>query len=103
MLSRTVIGMTGVFNSFLECRRAELLTDEHTVSASHDELKEQARECLPKDPYNYLASGAGSERIIQKNRVAFRRYQIVSCILRDVSDRSLGKLYSAMTAPLRSF
>ncbi len=57
---------------------------------SVDDLQVRAREVLPKEAYDYLAGGAGSEDTMRANLEAFRRWRIVPHFLRNVMRRDLG-------------
>ena len=50
-------------------------------------LEEEARRRLRPDAYAYIAAGAGNERTLVANRVAFDRWRIVPRMLRDVERR----------------
>ena len=76
-------------DSFLARRRAALLAGERAVPLDYERLRERAREHLPRGPYAYAAGGAGTEDTMRANREAFRRYRIVTRVLRDVSERDL--------------
>lgn len=54
------------------------------------ELERAARRSMSKEGFAYIAGGAGSESTMDANREAFRRWQIVPRVLRDVSRRDLG-------------
>ncbi|MDA7633399.1 alpha-hydroxy-acid oxidizing protein, partial [bacterium] len=54
-----------------------------------EELEERAKEALPRDAYDYIAGGAGSEATVRSNLTAFHRWKIVPRMMRDVSKRSL--------------
>lgn len=82
--------MAETVDSFLERRRAALLSGEATVPIDYEELREAAREHLDRGPYDYAAGGAGSEETLRANRAAFARYRIVTKVLQDVSERDLS-------------
>jgi isopentenyl diphosphate isomerase/L-lactate dehydrogenase-like FMN-dependent dehydrogenase len=56
---------------------------------SYDALVERARAELSAGAYGYVAGAAGSEQTMRANAEAFRRWQIVPRMLRDVSVRDL--------------
>jgi lactate 2-monooxygenase len=56
---------------------------------SYDALQQRARELLDDGPYGYVAGAAGSEGTMRSNAEAFRRWQIVPRMLRDVGVRDL--------------
>ncbi len=66
------------------------------------ELQQRAREALSVEAYGYVAGGAGAERTMQANLDAFERRRIVPRMLRDVSERDLGRtvLGTVMPAPI---
>jgi isopentenyl diphosphate isomerase/L-lactate dehydrogenase-like FMN-dependent dehydrogenase len=55
-----------------------------------EELERQAREVLPREAYDYLAGGAGSEDTMWANRAAFQRWRLVPRFLRNVAQRDLS-------------
>jgi isopentenyl diphosphate isomerase/L-lactate dehydrogenase-like FMN-dependent dehydrogenase len=65
-------------------------------------LKRRAKRQLPLGAYGYVAGASGSEQTARSNLEAFRRWQIVPRMLRDVAQRDLGtELFgSALPAPL---
>ena len=69
---------------------------------SYERLKGQAKRKLSLGAYSYVAGAAGSEQTMRSNAEAFRRWQIVPRMLRDVGVRDLGtELFgSALPAPL---
>jgi isopentenyl diphosphate isomerase/L-lactate dehydrogenase-like FMN-dependent dehydrogenase len=66
------------------------------------ELEQAAMEAMDPRAANYVGAGAGSEQTIRSNREAFKRWQIVPRMLRDVSERDLSTkiLGTEMPAPL---
>lgn len=94
--------MDGHSDSYLERRRAAILAGEREIPVSYHELRETAKEQLPRSAYDYAAAGAGVEETMAENRAAFRRYRILPRILRDVSRRELGvELFgNELAAPL---
>jgi isopentenyl diphosphate isomerase/L-lactate dehydrogenase-like FMN-dependent dehydrogenase len=69
---------------------------------SYERLKREAKRRLPLAAYSYVAGGAGSEGTMRTNAEAFRRWQIVPRMLRDVGTRDLTtKLFGAeLPAPV---
>ena len=65
-------------------------------------LEERARELLSAEAFDYVAGGAGAERTMRANLLAFERWKIVPRMLRDVSVRDLSSslLGTALSAPL---
>eukprot|EP00054_Salpingoeca_dolichothecata_P038211 m.13199 g.13199 ORF g.13199 m.13199 type:complete len:371 (-) comp8330_c0_seq1:78-1190(-) len=55
------------------------------VPLTVDEFHDYAKEHLPKQAYDYYASGANDEISLQENRTAFARYRLRPRILRNVS------------------
>ena len=55
-----------------------------------EELEQQAKSRLPKEAYDYIAGGAGSESTVRENLAAFHRWKIVPRMMKDVAKRSLG-------------
>ena len=66
------------------------------------ELQERAREVLSAEAFGYVAGGAGAERTMAANLLAFDHWQIVPRMLRDISTRDLSTtvLGTSMPAPL---
>jgi 4-hydroxymandelate oxidase len=58
--------------------------------AGADELARLAKERLPEDVYDYVASGAGDDLTLAGNVSAFSRLALVPSVLRDVSGISTG-------------
>jgi isopentenyl diphosphate isomerase/L-lactate dehydrogenase-like FMN-dependent dehydrogenase len=73
-------------------------TPEHPVAV--EELEDLARAALPREAFDYLAGGAGSEDTMRANLAAFRRYRLVPRLLRDVDRRDLGVTLLGRTLPL---
>jgi isopentenyl diphosphate isomerase/L-lactate dehydrogenase-like FMN-dependent dehydrogenase len=69
---------------------------------SYDALVERARAALPEPAFAYVAGAAGSEGTMRSNADAFRRWQIVPRMLRNVGVRELRtELFGAtLPAPL---
>lgn len=76
--------------SFLACRRSDLLEGKRSVPIEYTELREEAEKTLPTEVYGYAAGGAGTENTMHENREVFDRHRIVSRALRDVSSLRLG-------------
>jgi lactate 2-monooxygenase len=53
-------------------------------------LEERAREAMSQRGFAYVAGGAGLEKTIDANRVAFERWRIVPRVLHDVAERQCG-------------
>lgn len=89
-------------DSFIDRRTRELLDREDHVPLEYDQLRERAREHLPREVYDYVAGGAGREDTVRANRAAFDRYRIVPRVLRDISERDLSTtlLGQELTAPV---
>ncbi|MDX6562897.1 MAG: lactate 2-monooxygenase, partial [Gaiellales bacterium] len=66
---------------------------------SYDALVEKARDELPEPAYAYVAGAAGSEGTMRSNSDAFRRWQIVPRMLRDVGVRDLRVELFGATLP----
>jgi lactate 2-monooxygenase len=73
-----------------------------TLPVSVGELEERARELLNAKAFGYVAGGAGSESTMEANLRAFRRWEILPRMLRDVSVRDLSAsvLGTSMPAPV---
>ena len=56
---------------------------------SYDALERRAKRQLSLGAYSYVAGAAGSEQTMRSNAEAFRRWQIVPRMLRDVGVRDL--------------
>lgn len=50
-----------------------------------DEFEEYARRYLPKNAYDYYASGANDNQSLRENKGAFKRLRIMPRVMRDVS------------------
>ncbi|HXW58568.1 MAG TPA: lactate 2-monooxygenase [Solirubrobacteraceae bacterium] len=76
------------------------LTPPLPVAITH--LQERARAGLSDEAYGYVAGGAGMERTMEANLLAFERWSIVPRMLRDVSARDLSTavLGTEMRAPV---
>jgi lactate 2-monooxygenase len=66
---------------------------------SYDALVARAREVLAAGPFGYVAGAAGSEGTARSNAEAFRRWQIVPRMLRDVGVRDLSTPLFESTLP----
>jgi lactate 2-monooxygenase len=60
------------------------------LPVTYDGLREAAREVLDAEADGYVAGSAGSESTDRANRHAFRRWQLVPRMLRDVAERDLS-------------
>jgi lactate 2-monooxygenase len=89
-------------NFQLEIYAAGLSGETPKLPVSVGELEERARELLSARAFSYVAGGAGSERTMEANLQAFRRWEIVPRMLRDVSVRDLSTsvLGTSMPAPV---
>ncbi|WP_088069663.1 alpha-hydroxy-acid oxidizing protein [Gottfriedia luciferensis] len=68
------------------------------IPVRYEELEMLAKEKLDEGPFYYIAGGAGSERSMNENRLAFDKWKIVPRMLRNVSERGMsvnlfGKTY----------
>jgi isopentenyl diphosphate isomerase/L-lactate dehydrogenase-like FMN-dependent dehydrogenase len=65
-------------------------------------LERAAKEKLPREAYDYVAGGAGTESTVRANADALEKWRIVPRMLRDVAQRNLHTevLDTAMPAPL---
>ena len=77
-------------NSFLERRLSELSAGDQSVPLAYDDLREQARDAVQQVSYDYAIAVAGSGDTARANRAAFRRYRIVTQVLRGVTDPTTG-------------
>jgi lactate 2-monooxygenase len=57
------------------------------VPLDADRLEAAAKRHMPREAFAYVAAGAGNERTLTANRVAFDRWRIVPRMLRDVERR----------------
>jgi isopentenyl diphosphate isomerase/L-lactate dehydrogenase-like FMN-dependent dehydrogenase len=62
-------------------------------------LKRRAKRQLPLGAYGYVAGASGSEQTARSNLEAFRRWQIVPRMLRDVAQRDLATELLGTTLP----
>jgi lactate 2-monooxygenase len=69
------------------------------LPVTYDGLREAAREVLDAKADGYVAGGAGSEATEAANRAAFRRWQLVPRMLRDVAERDLSVALLGRTHP----
>ena len=65
-------------------------------------LEREAKEKLPREAYDYVAGGAGTESTVRANAQALEKWRIVPRMLRDVAQRNLHTtvLDTEMPAPL---
>jgi isopentenyl diphosphate isomerase/L-lactate dehydrogenase-like FMN-dependent dehydrogenase len=68
----------------------------------YEALQRRARRALSAGAYGYVAGGAGSEQTMRANRAAFRRWEIVPRMLRDIGTRDLSTelLGASLPAPV---
>jgi lactate 2-monooxygenase len=69
------------------------------LPVTYDGLREAAREVLDAKADGYVAGSAGSEATEAANRAAFRRWQLVPRMLRDVAERDLSVELLGRTHP----
>jgi lactate 2-monooxygenase len=69
------------------------------LPVTYDGLREAAREVLDAEADGYVAGSAGSESTDRANRDAFRRWQLVPRMLRDVAERDLSVELLGRTHP----
>jgi lactate 2-monooxygenase len=69
------------------------------LPVTYDGLRAAAREVLDAKADGYVAGGAGSESTEAANRAAFRRWQLVPRMLRDVAERDLSVALLGRTHP----
>ena len=69
---------------------------------TYEGMKRRAKHQLSASAFGYVVGGAGNEDTVRTNREAFRRWQIVPRMLRDVGERDLRtELFGAsLPAPL---
>jgi lactate 2-monooxygenase len=77
-------------DSFLERRLSELSAGDQSVPLAYDDLRERARDALQQTSYDYAVAVAGSGDTARANRAVFRRYRIVTRVLRGVTDPTTG-------------
>jgi isopentenyl diphosphate isomerase/L-lactate dehydrogenase-like FMN-dependent dehydrogenase len=72
------------------------------LELSYSRLQRAAKRILSPGAYGYVAGGAGAEDTMRSNRAAFRRWEIVPRMLRDVGVRDLSTelLGTALPAPV---
>lgn len=63
--------------------------DPNRLPTQFEEWQKQAREILEDGPYDYVAGGSGGEDTVQSNREAFKRWNILPRVFRNVEDRNL--------------
>jgi lactate 2-monooxygenase len=69
------------------------------LPVTYDGLREAAREVLDAKADGYVAGSAGNESTDRANRDAFRRWQLVPRMLRDVAERDLSVELLGRTHP----
>ncbi|WP_368070353.1 alpha-hydroxy-acid oxidizing protein [Nitriliruptor sp.] len=69
------------------------------LPVTYDGLREAAREVLDAKADGYVAGSAGSEATEAANLAAFRRWQLVPRMLRDVAERDLSVTLLGRTHP----
>ncbi len=70
------------------------------LPVSFEEMEQLAHEQLDESSFYYIAGGAGKERSMKENRLAFDQWKIVPRMLRNVSERDIsvklfGKTYQS--------
>ncbi|WP_192601719.1 alpha-hydroxy-acid oxidizing protein [Gottfriedia sp. OAE603] len=70
------------------------------LPVSFEEMEQLAHEQLDESSFYYIAGGAGKERSMKENRLAFDQWKIVPRMLRNVSEREIsvslfGKTYQS--------
>lgn len=60
-----------------------------TIPPTYERLKEEARNHLEKEIYDFATGGAGKEQTVENNRHGFKKWQIVPRVLKDVSGLEL--------------
>lgn len=73
-----------------EIYRAGISGTRPRIPVDADVLETRARKALSAEAFAYIAGGAGAERTVAANRVAFGRWQVWPRPLRDVSSRDLS-------------
>ncbi|HET8625376.1 MAG TPA: alpha-hydroxy-acid oxidizing protein [Gemmatimonadales bacterium] len=83
-------------------RQLEIFRQGSLVPVAAEKLEATARASLPPEVFDYLSGGAGAEATMHANLDAFRRWQIVPRVLRDVSTRdwSISLLGAKLPAPV---
>jgi isopentenyl diphosphate isomerase/L-lactate dehydrogenase-like FMN-dependent dehydrogenase len=83
-------------------RQLEIYRRGSLVPIAAEALEARARDALPPAAFDYLSGGAGAETTMRANLDAFRRWQIVPRVLRDVSGRdwSVTLLGAALPTPV---
>src|SRR4051794_13928468 len=66
---------------------------------SYEAMRRRAKRVLSAGAYGYVAGGAGAEDTMRSNREAFRRWEIVPRMLRDVGVRDLSTEVLGMQLP----
>lgn len=70
------------------------------IPVSYEEMERLAHEKLAESSFYYIAGGAGKERSMKENRIAFDKWKIVPRMLcnvteRDISIKLFGKTYQS--------
>ncbi|KQL32910.1 lactate 2-monooxygenase [Bacillus sp. FJAT-25509] len=70
------------------------------IPVRFEDLEKLAQDQLEEGPFYYIAGGAGSERSMNENRLAFDKWKIVPRMLRNVAERDIsiklfGKTYNS--------
>jgi len=73
-----------------EIYRAGISGTRPRIPVDADELERAAERALRREAFAYIATGAGAERTVRRNRAAFDRWAIWPRPLRDVADRDLS-------------
>ncbi len=73
-----------------------------SLPIAYDDLEAAAKEKLSPEAFGYVAGGAASEETMRANRDAFRRWNIVPRMMRNISERKLNTtvLGTKMPAPV---
>ena len=73
-----------------------------SLPIAYDDLEAAAREALSPEAFGYVAGGAAEEETMRANREAFRRWNIVPRMMRDIGNRNLSTtvLGTNMPAPV---
>src|SRR4051794_16641917 len=82
-------GFSGVQHQ-MELYRSGFEGRPHERPVGIEALEERAKAVLPREAYDYVAGGAGSEATMRANLDAFGRWRIVPRVLRDVGRRDLS-------------
>ena len=82
-----------------EIYRAGISGTRPRIPVDADVLEATARKALSAEAFAYIAGGAGAERTVAANRVAFGRWQVWPRPLRDVSSRDLSIEFLGVRRP----